>query len=276
MKNSKKSEKSRGVVVFAFNNRHVNYVSIADQTSRLISKNLGLPITLITDEYSTDPDFDYDEIIVVESKSGNTRRKKDGSGVQEWKNFDRYCVYDLSPYDETLLLDTDYLVLDQSLLKLFEQPFDYRLMYHMQTPKELNRDEMGPISLPMVWATVVLFRKTEISRMYFDLIGRIQRNYGYYRALYGIRDSNFRNDFAFSIANIVLNGHAVDPTISVPWPMTTIEPDIENIEIRNGFLVVRYDVRADVISRQNLHIMDKNYLTSDQFERLVDEVCDEG
>jgi hypothetical protein len=146
----------------------------------------------------------------------------------------------------------------------------------MQTPKELNRDEMGPISLPMVWATVVLFRKTEISRMYFDLIGRIQRNYGYYRALYGIRDSNFRNDHAFSIANIVLNGHAVDPAISVPWPMTTIEPNIENIEIRNRFLVVRYDARADVISRQNLHIMDKNYLTSDQFERLVNEVCDGG
>ena len=49
MKNLKESAKSKGVVIFAFNSAHVDYVGIADQTSKLIEKNLNLPITLVTD-----------------------------------------------------------------------------------------------------------------------------------------------------------------------------------------------------------------------------------
>ena len=186
-----------------------------------------------------------------------------------------YMAYQLSPYFETLLIDTDLLVLDNSLLKLFDQPFDYRLQYQMQTPAALNTDEMGPLSLPMVWATIVLFRKSKSTELFFSLIGKIQRNYNYYRTLYGVRDSNFRNDFAFSIANIIINGYTVDPTISIPWPMTTIEENIEFIGLRDSFLVVRYADRADVIAKQNLHVMDKNFLTSKNFKQLVRDLTNE-
>lgn len=273
MKNSSESEKSKGVLVFAFNSQRIRYTDIADQTSKLIKKNTNLPVTIVTD-LDAELKFDYDQIIRVDSKTGNVRFSKDQQ-VYEWKNFDRYRAFDLSPYDETVLIDTDYLMLDNSLTKLFDQPFDYRLMYNMQTPLGLNTDEMGPASLPMVWATVVLFRKTVRARIFFDLVGRIQRNYGYYRSLFAIRETNYRNDFAFSMANIILNGHTLTPEQSIPWPMLTIEDNIESIDIKNKFLTVKYGNRADVISRQNLHVMDKQYLLSDKFKNFVERICND-
>jgi len=273
MKSSSELEKSKGILVFAFNSQKVKYTAIADQTSKLIKKNTNLPVTIVTD-IDAELKFDYDQIIRVDSKTGNVRFSKDQQ-LYEWKNFDRYRAFDLSPYDETILIDTDYLMLDNSLLKLLEQPFDYRLMYNMQTPQGLNTDEMGPASLPMVWATVVLFRKTVRAKMFFDLVGRIQRNYGYYRSLFAVRETNYRNDFAFSMANIILNGHTLTPEQSIPWPMLTIEDTIESIDVKNKFLTVKYKHRADVISRQNLHIMDKNYLLSAQFKNFVERICND-
>lgn len=272
MKNLRESEKSRGVLLFAFNSKTVRYSDIADQTSRLVSKHLKLPVSIVTDQI--DVKFDYDHIITAQGKSGNVRYSKDQQ-LYEWKNFDRYRAYELSPYDETLLIDTDYIVLDNSLNKLFDQLFDYRLMHRMQTPQAFNVDEMGPVSLPMVWATVVLFRKTQKSKLFFDLVGRIQRNYGYYRSLFAIRETNFRNDFAFSMANIILNGHCLTPEQSIPWSLLTIEENIESMQFNKSFINVKHEKTAHVISKQNLHIMDKNYLLSDNFKKFVAAVINE-
>jgi hypothetical protein len=268
-----KLEKSRGVVLFAFNTDKVDYVKIADESSRLIAKNLKLPITLITDEGAV-PVFCYDRVIKVKSKDGNYRLDKDNSLI-EWKNFDRYSAFYLSPYEETLLIDTDYLVLDDTLLKLFDQLYDYRLMYKMQTPAGISDEEMGPSSLPLVWATVVLFKKTKKSKLFFDLIHRIQKNYSYYKNLYRMRDTSYRNDHAFSIANIILNGYALDEHSSIPWPMLTIKDDVHQIEIKDPFLIIRTNHQATVILPQNLHIMDKNYLTTNNFREFVNKVSDD-
>lgn len=271
MKNSSVLEKSKGVLVFAFNSNTVDYVSLADQTSKLIEKTLGLPITLVTD-VAAEPKFNYDRVIRVESQAGNIRME--AGAEKEWRNFGRYLAYELSPYDETLLLDSDYLVLDKSLLKLFEQDFDYRLMHDSHTPDGASYQLMGSIAaLPFVWATVVLFRKTARAKQYFDLIGRIQRNYGYYRALFNGRGT-YRNDYAFAMANIILNGYSIDQYRGIPWSMLTIDEQVSTMELRNNFVVVRQANRADVVAKQNIHVMDKNYLLSDNFKQFVQEICD--
>ena len=269
--NLNESEKSKGIVVFAFNSATVDYVALADQTSRLTAKALDLPITLITD-MDASPVFSYDRVIRIESQSGNFR--VDNGVEKEWRNFGRYLAYELSPYDETLLIDGDYLVLDNSLLKLFDQPFDYRLMHNSQTPGGPSYKLMGSIAaLPFVWATVVLFRKSPKTEQYFDLIGRIQRNYGYYRALFNGHGS-YRNDYAFAMADIILNGYSIDEYKSIPWNMITIEDKISKLESNGKFIVVRQDNKADVIAKQNLHVMDKDYLLSDDFKRFVAGECD--
>lgn len=268
MKNSKALEKSKGVVVFAFNTSHVDYVALADETSKLTSHNLKLPITLITDPDSQ-PKFPYDKIIRVASQSGNVRT--DNGVIKEWRNFGRYMAYELSPYDTTILLDSDYLVLDQSLLKLLTQDFDYRLMHNSHNYKETLYQQMGDLGLPFVWATVVLFRKSELSEQYFKLIGRVQRNYAYYKTLFN-GSGTYRNDYAFAIANIILNGYNLEQHKSIPWSMLTVEQPIESIDIKNDFLVIRHKDKAEVVSRQNIHVMDKEYLMTEKFKEFVRNV----
>jgi hypothetical protein len=270
MKNSNVSAKSKGVVVFAFNTETTDYVAIADQTSQLIKHSLGLPITLVT-ESSSQPKFTYDQVIHIKNKENNFRVDKERA---HWRNFGRYQAYELSPYEETILVDTDYLIFDDSLLKLFETNFDYKLMHHNTTSKGPSYEQMGETSLPFVWATVVLFRKTERARLFFNLVGRIQRNYSYYRSLYNIRERNFRNDYAFAIANNILSGYSLNEDQGIPWTMFTVDRKIEKIMLTNNFIQIHYDDEATVVPYQNIHVMDKNYLQSRDFEQVVEAICE--
>ena len=266
------SEKSRGVIVFAFNTK-VDYVGIADETSKLIRHNLNLPVTLVTDLDSV-PKFAYDKIIRIDNKDTSNFRRTANNETIVWRNVGRYLAYELSPYDETILLDTDYLVLDDNLLKLFETEFDYKLMHVNQTPDGITVDIMGETSLPFIWATVLLFRKSNKAKLLFGLVSRIERNYNYYRQLYNIREGNYRNDYAFAIANNILNGYSINSNQSIPWPMLSLFRTLNSIKFENNFLKVSHDNTATVIAKQNVHILDKTYLQTDNFKELVRIICE--
>jgi len=268
MKNSKSSEKSRGILVFAVNTETVDYVKIADQTSRLAQANLGLPVTLITTR-DAQPQFAYDNIIVMDSQGDNWRDEN-----IQWRNFGRHWAYTLSPYADTILLDCDYVVLDTSLNGLFDTDFDYKLMHHNTNHAGAVHEQMGETSLPFVWATVVLFRKTERARLLFELVGKVQRNYQYFRALYKIREGNYRNDYAFAIANIILSGYNANEHKSIPWSMFTVTDKIDRIKLSNTQVRIYHKDRALVVPRQNIHVMDKQYLQSPDFEQLVEALVE--
>lgn len=270
MTTSNDNVKSKGVLVFAFNT-NVDYVAIADQTSQLIAHNLKLPVTLVTD-HDANPAFAYDQIIRVDPQ-GETYRTESAS--IRWRNFGRHLAYELSPYDQTLLLDTDYLVMGDSLLKLFDSNQDYRIMHHNTDENGPSYEMMGETSLPFVWATVILFKKTAKAQMLFDLVGKIQRNYNYYRQLYNIREGNYRNDYAFAIANNVLNGYNVNATQGIPWTMFTLNDKIREIKIDGNNLRVYLNNTAPLyMPQRDIHVMDKAYLQTDNFKHLVEMLTD--
>jgi len=254
MTNSKKSAKSRGVVAFAANTETTDYVSIAERTLKLASKTLGLPYTLITPESQLE---------------GNSRYDIDTGEFVQWRNAGRYQAYELSPYDETIVIDADYLVLDDNLLKLFKCEWDYRIMKSAHALTQEFPTTMGPTSLPYVWATVFAFRRTAHAEMFFKLVKRIQDHYGYYRELFNIEQRNFRNDFAFAMADIILNGYAVS-NYGIPGPMLHVDQSINSITPLNNMLVIKDNTRAYVVPRTNLHVMSKQYLQSEQFKEFID------
>lgn len=272
MKILNKSAKSRGALIFAFNTATVDYVSIAVNAAKLVKHTLDLPTTLITDMHVTNPVFDT--VQIVKNTFSNSRTGYD-SGTQ-WRNGNRYSAYALSPYDETLLIDSDYLVLDKNLLKLFDCTTDYKIMYNNNFLNGSTTHSMGTMGLEFIWATVVLFKKTEYSEMLFDLVKRIQDNYHYYRSLYHIAAGNFRNDYAFTIANHILNGYAKEEVHGIPWAMLTIDGKIKTIEMLNNSLILREDSKVTVLPKQNIHVIDKDYLLSNQYANLVDTICQEN
>lgn len=261
--------KSRGVLLFAFNTERTDYVKIAERAARLIRCTLDLPVALVT-EAGTDSEY-FDTVICVDNTLKNYKVGEAG----KWRNGDRWRAYELSPYDETLLVDSDYLMLDRNLLKLFEQEFDYRIMSCNNKPSQPWALKMGMFSHDYLWATTILFRKTTKAKMLFDLVGRIQRNYLYYIRLYHIREGNFRNDYAFTIANNILNGYSLNFDQGITTPMLTFADITNSITTKGSMLVVKERDKAYIIPRQNIHVMDKEYLLSDNFGDFVDTVCAE-
>jgi hypothetical protein len=258
--NSNVSEKSRGIVGFAVNTGATDYVAIANKTIPLAGKILGLPYTIITEDN------------IAKYARFSTRTDVDTGLAVEWKNVGRNGAYELSPYEETIVIDVDYVVQDRSLLQLFDTPWDYILQ---RNARSLNNSDMpslmGERSLPYIWATVFAFRRTPQAEMFFDLVHRIQENYSYYRELFNITNRNYRNDYAFAMADIILNGFKIG-TNSIPGPMLNVTQTITSIEILDNKLVIKDRERAYVIPKMNMHLMSKQYLQSENFNEFIKNV----
>lgn len=272
--NSGASAESKGVVFFAHNTVDVDYVRIADLSARLVEQNLDLPITLVTDTESQ-PQHDYDHVVRVDYTGDNFRNDHISKEVKQWKNHGRYTAYEHSPYDNTLLIDTDYLVLDDGLLKLMELDYDYRVMENSNSSAETMPARMGQVSLPYLWATVVMFRKCSRGKMFFDLVGRIQRNWAYYRNLFMVDGTSYRNDYAFAMSNTIINGYSLTTKNIIPWKMFTVVQEVVRMDTNlKDKIIVRLKDLAITIPKHNVHIMDKNFLTSEAFEEFVEEILD--
>jgi hypothetical protein len=252
-------EKSRGIVAFAVNTSTTDYVAIANLTVPMAAKILNLPYTIITEDS------------IARYARYSTRHDVDTGLFVEWKNVGRNSAYELSPYDETLVIDVDYLVQDNSLLRIFDLPWDYILQRHARS---LNDEDMptlmGERSLPYVWATVFAFRRTPKSQQFFELVTRIQENYLYYKELFNVTDRTYRNDYAFAMADIILNGFKICNNFSIPGPMINVTQTIESIIAQDSRLIVKDRERAYVVPKTNLHIMSKRYLQSSNFKDFVD------
>jgi len=131
-------------------------------------------------------------------------------------------------------------------------------------------ESMGEHSLPFVWATAVFFRKTNRARALFDIVKIVEKNYSYYRALYNIKDSNYRNDYAFAIAHYVINGYAISRREFLPWPILTVPGILDNIDLVGDDLVIRTPSRAYVSPKQSIHILSKTYLQSSAFAKFAE------
>jgi hypothetical protein len=262
MKTLKKLEKSRGIVAFAYNVDTIDYVSIAESTLALAGKQLDLPYTLITDRE-------------LKNNLHTMRHDVDTGEFVKWRNVGRHHAYELSPYEETLVIDVDYLILDNNLSKIFDVDWDYILARNSYALTTQWPSTMGSNSLPYVWATVFAFRKTPRAKRYFDLIGRIQRNYAYYCALFNVDGRNYRNDYAFAMADTILNGYTVVKK-SIPGSILAVDQSIQSMTVKDKHIVVKDKNRSYVLPRTNLHVMSKAYLQSNNFKILVKQLVDES
>lgn len=257
MKKSNELERSRGVLLFASNTETVDYVKIANRSAKLIEHFLNVPVTIVSNQ----------------TTSANKRFSIDSGTFEQWNNLDRYMAYQLSPYDQTLLLDSDYLVLDKNLLKLFDVVNDYIIPFNNINIDNLTmpKDTMGTHSLPFLWATIVAFNKTDKTEKLFDLVRRVQKNYRYYTKLYNIKNTNYRNDYAFAIADNIINGYTQDCRHYLPWTMLTVSNKIKSMRIEDGLIKIKEQDKALVSPLQSLHIMSKQWLLSDECDQFIKE-----
>jgi len=277
---------NKGAFLIARNNGHIDYVKQAVFLARRIKQYLDIPVTIATDstEY-LETAFginDFDNVINLDqTANANMRYFFDGTlskKTASFKNANRANVYELSPYDETLLLDTDYIISNDLLKSVFTSKSDL-LIYKKSNDVAKVRDEtefdkISDTSVDFYWATVVYFKKSESNKIFFDLIKHIEQEWNHYRRVYQITSSLFRNDFAFSIAIHIMNGFQKgDFAQQLPGSMLyTTDRDVlckmNNDEFM--FLVEKKDYIGEYTALktqgQTIHIMNKASLN-----RIIDQ-----
>ena len=202
---------TKGVLVFAFNNESIDYIKQAKNLAMRMERFCNLPTSIVTDVDVRTTVFD--RVIKVNVKDYTAKIYNNGHGSESlsFKNTARAESFDLSPYDETLVVDSDVIVCDSQLSNCFDQPNDlcmYRDAYDLaQTRNYKEFDKISETGVDFYWATCVFFRKTAVNKIFFDLVKHISENWKHYRMTYQITQPTFRNDFAFSIAAHIMNGH---------------------------------------------------------------------
>jgi len=205
---------SNGVLCFAHNNGKVDYITQAQALAKRVRKHLNLPTTLVTstaDQLSDD--LAFDKVIVIEDNGQNYKRYYNGSLHHQnlqFKNNDRVKSYELSPYDTTLVLDTDYIICNDSLSEAFNSCHDFQI-YKEGTDlctwrKHKEFDYINDTGIPFYWATAFCFKKTKQTKIFFDLLKHLVKNWKHYDQVYNLGSRNFRNDHVFSIGIHMMNG----------------------------------------------------------------------
>jgi hypothetical protein len=97
----------------------------------------------------------------------------------------------------------------------------------------------GEHSMPMWWATVMMFRKSNSAQYIFDCMHMIRENWQHYRDLYGIQKKTYRNDFALSIALGIVSGHTQQAD-NISWPMASALPEYKIERQGHDYYVVTY------------------------------------
>ena len=217
---------SKGVLLFAFNNSRIDYVKQAIYCAKRIKTHLNLPVQLVTDaiDYieSAYPFYkQYIDVLTYQpAPVGSPKTFHDGiynKTQSEWKNSARSDAYVISVFEKTLVIDTDLLLFNDKLLSCFNTNEDFMIAKHHELVNlnGINFDRVGDKTIPMYWATILYFTKSNTAKTVFDLVAHIKENYNYYRTVYDIPESKFRNDFAFSIAVHMMSGFEY----STEWPL---------------------------------------------------------
>lgn len=265
---------SRGVLLFAFNSPKYNYYEMAVATAKRINHFLGLPVTLVTDSESLPEKetYQFDHTILATADKDNIR----DWGI--WINKGRYRAYQLSPYDETILLDTDYMVNSDTLLKLFDLPTDFcchdttSFLMHPGVPQEV----LSSYSFKTLWATVVMFKKTERAKQIFDCLEMVQKNYDHYANIHSFVAGTFRNDYALTLATRITNGHTEPIEDIIPWNLVHVGKNTSVYRNNDDEFNTEYTVMFDnwqrgkirkeytIIKDTDFHVMNK-----DNFMELI-------
>ena len=305
---------SKGAIFLAFNNKEINYVKLACLSASSVRKHLNLPCSLITDTGSlrhfekldyiqidnifekiiidekTDEDYKKDHFY-SKYKIGNTdniRKYYDtpySKFNSQFKNLTKHNVYNLSPYDQTILFDVDYLVNNDILNLAFNINAPVQLYKNARTLKNTKPENhldkrLNDAGIPMYWSTVIYFDKSLISKIFFGMWEHVKENYDYYQSVYKFPAGLYRTDFAVSISIHLLKGFidCIDDVFTElpasPMKYMAYKDDIAKVS-EQGIVFFANDYEEEwnniltYSEDENLHMMNKRAIDR-HYDKLME------
>ena len=138
---------SKGVVIFAFNNELIDYEKIANLNAAMIKYNMDVPVHIITDQILAAP---------------GKRHYKDYNQILSFNNSLRWNAFSLSPFDETLVLDADYLIMNNRLNAIWGSRNELMLntdIVPLFKDEFIENERLHDFGIKMAWATAIYFKK---------------------------------------------------------------------------------------------------------------------
>lgn len=292
----KTKKNKRGFLIYAFGNEDLDYGKLAVCCALSIKSNLKINnVTVVMDKHTknwVDKSIPsealstaFDNVTILKEKYQKGKRKYfDSPWITFKADFDnqaRTSSYKHSPYDETILIDGDYIVMNDSFDSIWNLNED--LMMNNKVI-DLQNNQFGSTEdkrlsnhgIPLYWATVVYFRKSEMSEIFFNLVDYIREEYNFFQFLYSFSAGFYRNDFSFSIAAHILNGFIPNGIRPLPedflitsYQKDTIAKLIDSREIIfcATELIEEWKTTLVNVKDLNVHIMNKrNFLgVADKF-----------
>ena len=280
----------KGILIFAHNSKDIDYALMSLISAKFAKTNLQVPVSLVVDKFTvewmqTSNIYDlsqeiFDKIIEIEKPiTQNIRVLNDGytSKTVPFINSNRASVWDLTPYDRTLLIDSDFLIMSNSLNEYWDVDSNVMLSPAMQ---DVRGDRKGILDswvsetgIPLYWATTVMFTKNNESKIFFDLVDVIRTNYNYFADLFRFNPKQYRNDIAFSIAKHMLNGFDTRAE-NLPPVLTLLDKDLIHSVGKNQLRVYLNDSMSEdqvviaSIKDLDVHVMNKQSIIRNAKEFL--------
>ena len=280
------NKEESGICMFAYNNEKMDYIKFAHIAAAYVKRNMKNNKTcLITDngsygylKDSIPTEFHescFDHVVIQDVEhSANPRRHFDSPWTEfstQFSNSNKHDVINLTPFEKTMLIDTDYFVMNDFYDHIFETDVPIAMhkyaRYMEHQPPYLNEQTLNEAGIHHWWSTVVYFDQSEESRIFFDTWEHVKDNWDYYHLLYQFPPGLFRTDFCVSIANHVMNGFNENNFMNDFGGMPLINMDQKDdiIEVKdvNDYIMLshnRNEAWKNILTRQtdtNLHLMNK-------------------
>ena len=282
---------TQGILIYAHNTRAVDYALLSVISAGLAKKQLSMPASLVTDDSTVSwmkqsqifhlAEKVFENIIVADRPiTNNQRRLYDGenNSTVPFVNVNRDTAWNLTPYDRTLLIDSDFLIFSDVLNKYWNTDCDLLIgesindIYSQDRMKYLDR-HVSDTGVKLYWATTVMFTKNQNTRLFFDTVNHVKENYRYYADVFRFDHRQFRNDIAFSVSKHILDGYVESNLGTLPPILSALDRDIL-YEVNDQRLTFLIDHKLDSnycaasISGVDIHIMNKQSIIRNQQQLL--------
>jgi hypothetical protein len=257
----------QGFLLFAHNNEEVDYGIMAVWQAKRISKFLSKPVSLVTDS-TTISSLDvlypswkesFDQVILTDLLATQTKRYIDRSLT--FHNIDRTQAWNLTPYDETIVVDTDVIIQSSKFNLLWNNVSDLIVCKNSPDLYGVTSEEFTWISeksLPFYWATTFFFRKNEETKIFFDHCNFVKENYSWYKHIHELNAGPVRNDFVWSIALHDLGGKQSSFWASIiPWDLLHSEDKDYILHMTDTAVKFLTDRGLCLIKDHDVHVFNK-------------------
>ena len=271
---------SNGFCLLAQNNSEVDYIKQAYALAVSIHKfNKGQNVSLITnDEVPEEYKHVFDKIIDIPWT--------DQAEHTDWKIENRWKVYHASPYEHTIVMDVDMLILHD--ITHWWKELKKRNLFFVSNVKNYRNENVttryyrktwDENNLPNLYSAFYYFKKSDEAHEFFKLLEIIMINwelfYGRFAGNYYLKWCSM--DLSCSIASKILDNtlNITDPTSFITF--THMKPHCQNwhevptkwTTVLGGYFTKDKTMMiGNFLQRNILHYVESEFLTDRLINRL--------